>query len=180
MRVARTLLIGLMLGAAAVAATAPTEKEARTTLKVKLALLDHLGSDGLRVDVETTGGDVLLRGTVNKRETMELANTVARSVSGVDGVRNDIEVGTPTTSSKAGAAVGEAEAEVKDAVLSSKVRLALVDRMGGDGFRIGTEVASGAVTLELPSGLTPARRQEAMDTAKGVSGVERVLSVDKK
>lgn len=181
MRFARTLALGLMLGWASVAAAAPTEKEARTMLKVKLALLDHLGADALPVDVEMTGGGVRLTGTVTRRETMELAYTVARSVSGVEGVWNDLQVAsTSKGSSKVGAAVGEAEAEVKDAVLSSKVRLALVDKMGGDGLKIGTEVASGAVTLELPSGLTAERRQQALDTAKGVAGVARVLSVDKR
>ena len=152
-----------------------------TTLNVKLALLNKLGNDSLRIDVTTNDGSVTLTGTVNKRETAELAETVTESVSGVKTVHNDIKLlanqQNPSTASKA---AGEAEAEVKDAVLETKVRIALVDKMGSDGFRIGTEAASGVLTLEFDKDLSGARRQEAKRVVEGVDGVTKVISVDKK
>jgi hypothetical protein len=52
--------------------------------------------------------------------------------------------------------------------------------MGSDGFRVGTEAASGAVTLEFGSELSGARRQEAVRIVEGVDGVHKVVAVNKK
>jgi hypothetical protein len=68
---------------------------------------------------------------------------------------------------------------VKDAILETKIRLALVDKMGSDGFAIGTEAASGVVTLQFDRDLAAARRHEATALVKGVGGVTKVVSVDK-
>jgi osmotically-inducible protein OsmY len=167
----------LTLGSAAARAD-ESQADWTTTLKVKLALLEKLGTDALKVDVDTNGGDVRLGGTVAKRETAELASTVTKSVAGVQSVDNDLEVrGTPDT---VGAAVGEGEKEVKDAMLESRVRLALIDKLGSDGFKIGTEAASGVVTLEFPSELTATRRQQAKSAVAAIDGVSEVISVDKR
>lgn len=179
----------LLLGGAAVALADPTpaHSEAQdkanwtTTLNVKLALLNKLGNDSLRIDVDTLDGKVVLRGTVNKRETLELAETVTKSVSGVHDVKNNLRLkGNEENPSTASAVAGEAEAEVKDAVLETRIRIALVDKMGSDGFRVGTEAASGAVTLEFGSEISGARRQEAVRIVEGVDGVTKVISVNKK
>jgi hyperosmotically inducible periplasmic protein len=178
------IALGALTTAGAVYADHTPEHEKAnwtTTLNVKLALLNKLGNDSLRIDVETNDGAVNLRGTVNKRETLELAETVAESVSGVKTVDNDLSLkANEQNPSTASVAAGEAEAEVKDAVLETKIRLALVDKMGTDGFRIGTEAASGVVTLEFGSELSAARRQEAKRIVEGVGGVHKVVSVDKK
>jgi osmotically-inducible protein OsmY len=170
------LLAGLvvLLAGASVLAAADETLSWTTTLKVKLALLEKLGSDALRVDVDTVGDEVRLGGAVAKRETAELAETIARSVPGVARVDNDLKVAEPS-----GAAT-EAEAEVKDAVLESKVRLALIDRLGSDGFRIGTEAASGVVTLEFPAAMPAERRRDAQAATRKVSGVEKVVGIDKR
>jgi osmotically-inducible protein OsmY len=64
--------------------------------------------------------------------------------------------------------------------LQTKVKLALVDQMGTDGFRIDTDVASGVVSLAFEKDFTAARRQEAAKIAKGVEGVTKVVSVENK
>jgi len=152
-----------------------------TTTKVKLELLTQFGVDSLGVSVETNGGVVALTGTVEKRETKELASEVVRGVEGVAKVDNRIRYEAPGTSdAKVGAAVSEAELEVRDAILESRLRLALVDRMGSDGFRIGTEAADGVVTLEFPPALESARRREAVGVAEKVDGVRRVIRIEKK
>lgn len=154
----------------------------RLELKIKMTLLDKLGVDGLRVETRASdAGRVVLAGEVKKRETRELAADVAKSVEGVREVVNEIRVeGQDDQPETVGAAVAEAEREVKDAGLELKVRLALVDQMGRDGFRVGTDAAGSTVSLEFPAGFDRDRRRQAIELAKKVPGVERVVDLDKK
>ena len=179
-------LIGLaLLGATtAYAATSakaePTQADWTTTLNVKLALLDKLGSDTLHIDVDSHHGIVRLRGTVDKRETKELATTIAMAVRHVDSVENGIRLESADANpSHAGAAVGEADAEVKDAVLETRLRLALIDKMGSDGFGIGTDAADGVVTLSFDHGFDSDGRARAVAIANAMTGVSKVVSLDK-
>jgi osmotically-inducible protein OsmY len=169
----------LLLGAEAFAAPSDDPADWATTLKVKLALLEELGTDSLRIDVDADGGAVTLDGTVRKRETVELASTVAKSVEGVASLRSDLELEAAKGSDAEGA-VAEAEAEVKDAILETRIRLALLDELGADGFKIGTEAASGVVTLEFEPAWSSVQKQKAIAAARGVGGVNKVISVDKK
>lgn len=152
-------------------------------LRVRLELLQKLGVDGLRVEVDADEGKVRLGGQVKKRSTAELAEEVARKVEGVTAVANDIriegEAATTTPGEKVDAALNEAERELADAALETRARIALVDRLGSDGFRIGTDAASGVLTLEFPKGMERARRHDAIEVAKKVPGVEKVVSLDK-
>jgi osmotically-inducible protein OsmY len=173
-------LIGALLIGASAANAADNKADWTTTLKVKLALLEKLGSDSLHVDVEANAGALILKGTVDKRETRELAATVAQSVPSVKSVENNILFeASMANPSKAGVAAGEAEAELKDALLATRIRLALVDRMGSDGFKIDTEAADGVVTLAFDRTFNAARRKEAGKVVQGVDGVAKVVSVDK-
>lgn len=151
-----------------------------TKLNVELTLLTKLGADSLHVDVEAVAGAVTLAGTVDKRETRELAESITKSVAGVTSVENEILLAASEADPhKTGVAVGEVEAEVKDAILATKVRLALVDKLGSDGFRIGTEVADGVVTLVFDHDFPAERRLEANSLARGVAGVVKVVAVTK-
>jgi len=180
MALAGIALAGVMLIGGSAANAADNKADWTTKLNVKLALLEKLGPDSLHVDVDANAGALMLKGTVDKRETRELAETVAKSVAGVTSVKNDILVEASVANpNKAGVAAGEAEAEVKDAVLATRIRLALVDKMGSDGFKIGTEVANGVATLEFSHDFVAARRHEAAKIVKGVDGVTKVVSVDK-
>ena len=181
----KTFVKAALVGAVVIGASAAIAEENTadwtTKLSVKLVLLEKLGSDSLHVDVDANAGALTLAGTVDKRETRELAETIAKSVSGVKSVKNDIKLEASVANpSKASVAAGEAEAEVKDAVLSTKIRLKLVDKMGTDGFKVGTEVANGVVTLEFERNFATARREEAINVVKSVEGVTKVVSVDKK
>ena len=149
-----------------------------TTAKVKLELLNKLGTDALRMNVDTVQGKVQLTGTVDKRASVELADDIAKSVSGVTGVDNDLRLEPRTDTTEA--VMKEAENEVKDAVLEAKLRIALIDKLGADGFKVGTEAASGVVTLEFDSSLPSSERQSAERTARTVDGVKRVLTIEKK
>lgn len=190
MRLGRILCSLLLLTAVAgcdrlQSETGASDQESSTTralsLRVKLELLQKLGADALRIDVESDGGKVRLAGEVKKRASAELAEEVARKVSGVTVVESELRVaGEPEPTSSADAFVAEAEREVADAALEVRVRIALVDRLGRDGFRIGTDAASGVLTLEFPADIERARRRDAMAIAEKVRGVERVVSLDKR
>ena len=150
-------------------------------LRVKMTLLEKLGVDALRIEVDSKGSKIQLAGTVKKRATAELAEEVTRSVAGVTRVRSKLKVAEYQESSeKLGNAATEAEREVKDSLLEVKVRSALVDQMGRDGFRIGTDAASGVVSLEFPAGFAAARRDQAMEIVGKVGGVERVIELAKR
>lgn len=178
--VATMILAGAVLVGGSAASAADNTADWTTTLKVKLALLDKLGADSLHVEVDALAGALTLKGTVDKRETRELAETVAKSVEGVKSVNNDVKLEASVANpSKTSAAIAEAEAEVKDAVLSTKIRLALGDKMGSDGFKIGTEVADGVVTLEFAKDFANARRREASKVVEAVAGVTKVISIEK-
>lgn len=179
---ARIALVAAVLsGASAVSFAADNQADWTTTLNVKLVLLNKLGTDSLRVDVDAVAGAVTLTGMVARRETKELAETVAKSVEGVKSVNNDIRLDSDVANpSKASVAAGETEAELEDALLQTKVRLALVDKMGSDGFKIGTDAADGVVTLEFEKSFTAGRRQEAAEVVRSVDGVKKVVPVDKK
>jgi len=177
---ARMILVGAVLTGGSAAFAADNQADWTTTLSVKLQLLEKLGTDSLHVDVDTVADHLTLTGTVNKRETRELAETIAKSVPSVKGVKNDILLAASEANpSKTSVAAGETEAELKDALLSTKIRLALVEQMGSDGFAIGTEVADGVVTLEFEKKLVAARRAEASKVVKGVDGVTKIVSVTK-
>ncbi len=180
---AAALLLAAPLATAALAADRGADSETSSLLlelKVKMTLLEKLGVDALRVDVASKGTKITLSGTVKKRATAELAQEVARTVEGVAKVRNRIKVAEYAESpEKVGNAATEAEREVKDSLLEGKVRAALLDQMGRDGFRIGTDAASGVLSLEFPAGFSPERRAQAIEIAGKVAGVERVIELAK-
>lgn len=181
-RIAGLAVLGLLCFAA-LGRAAESQADWTVTLKVKMTLLDKLGTDALHVNVDTIAGKVQLSGTVGKRETKELASEIARSVQGVAGVDNDLRVEAQVVAEgkdPVGAAASEAANEVKDGLLESKVRLALIDKLGSDGLRIGTEAASGVVTLEFDAAMPRARRLEAEAVVREVAGVTKVISVDKR
>lgn len=184
-RLALALALVPLLGLLAAPAAAEDDAELvsfRLGLRVRLALLDKLGVDAVRVDVAAReGGAVHLTGVVKKRATAELAADVARQVPGVTKVSDDLKVQEyEETREKSAVVAAEAERELKDAALEVKVRVALVEQLGRDGFRIGTDAASGVVSLELPAGLAPERRRQAVEIASKVNGVEKVIELEKR
>ena len=179
-QLAGMVLVGAVLIGGSAAYAADKQADWTTTLNVKLALLEKLGTDSLHVDVDTDAGAVTLKGTVDKRETRELAATIAKSVASAGSVKNDILLEASVANpDKVGVAAGEAEAELKDALLSTRIRLVLIDKMGADGFKIGTETANGVVTLEFDHDFLAARRLEANNFVADMEGVTKVVSVTK-
>jgi len=143
--------------------------------RVRLALLEHLGSDGLRVQVEAKGGVVELSGNVEKRSSEELAEKVAQSVSGVREVRSRVRLSPEAQGPEPPVArvVGKIEREVADAVLEGHVKTRLLEELGKVAFDIEVEATDGVVSLSgtIPDG---AREKLAVEIAKGTPGVKEL------
>lgn len=152
---------------------------AQLGLKVKLTLLQKLGVDALHIDVDSVEGAVTLNGTVDKRPTSELAQTIAKSVAGVKSVADKIELKEYQAEGKATVAVAETERSLKDGLLQVKLRTALLNSLGADGLKIGTEAASGTVTLRFPKEMTAPMKKKASAAAKLVIGVSKVITIAK-
>ncbi|MGE0638917.1 MAG: BON domain-containing protein [Thermoanaerobaculia bacterium] len=174
-------LVALALGIGPAALRADDLKDAGLTMKVKLVLLEKLGAEALEVDVDTTNAVVRLSGDVEKRETIELAPTLAKSVEGVASVDNDLtlEADASPAKTKIERAAGEAEREVKDAILESRIRIALIDAIGASGFKVGTEAADGTVVLEMPVDFSKSDRSQAIAAVRALDGVKKVSTVTK-
>ena len=145
--------------------------------KVRLALLEKLGTDSLKVKVDLAGTKVILTGEVSKRATEELAEEVALAVPGVKKVDNRLKVvDKPTANGPVERAVRDAAREVDDAVIESRVKLAIADEVGSKVTRIEVEATDGVVSLR---GTVPddERRDLAVRAAKGVSGVTKVVDL---
>jgi hypothetical protein len=55
-------------------------------------LTRHPAIDATEIDVAVTDGEVVLRGTVERRELKRMAEDIAESISGVKNVRNELKV----------------------------------------------------------------------------------------
>ena len=149
--------------------------EALLIVRVRVALLERLKEDGLRVTINTHDGAVELSGQVEKRESAELAGRVAGSVDGVRTVKNKVTVAAEgqAVEPPVAHALGKVEHGVADALLEARVKARLLGELGKVGFGIGVDATSGVVTL---SGTVPdAERQKlAASLAGATSGVKEV------
>ena len=67
-------------------------RNAALTGKVKTALAADVGLKTLKIDVDSMGNTVTLRGAVDSEDTKRRAEQVAQGVDGVASVRNELTV----------------------------------------------------------------------------------------
>ena len=138
------------------------------TSKTKIALFADERVKGREVSVDTQKGVVHLRGKVDSDEAKSAAADVAKSVEGVQSVKNDLQVVAPT----ARKAVDANDKEIAKAVgarLTQDMQLKKVD-VRADG---------GIVTLtgEVPSITASAKASETARNVPGVKSVKNELTV---
>ena len=138
------------------------------TSKTKIALFADERVKGREVSVDTQKGVVHLRGKVDSDEAKSAAADVAKSVEGVQSVKNDLQVVAPT----ARKAVDANDKEIAKAVgarLTQDMQLKKVD-VRADG---------GIVTLtgEVPSITASAKASEMARNVPGVKSVKNELTV---
>jgi osmotically-inducible protein OsmY len=137
------------------------------TTMVKIGLLTTDGVDGTAVRVDTTNGIVTLYGTVGSEAGLLQAESAARRVEGVRGVRNLVEV-VPEAH--------RAVVEASDAEIGARIDEQLRREPSlADGDVQVRSVADGTVLLSGEAA-SLADHERALELARAVPGVKRVAS----
>jgi hyperosmotically inducible protein len=162
-------LVCLALGACAASgshrSTGQMVDDTTIAARTKTALLADSTTDGLNIDVEVDRDKVQLNGFVDSQAQVNRAGEIARSISGVASVENNLQV-----SEGGSRRTGE---YFDDKVLSSNVKAALANDALAPASEIDVEVNRGIVSL---GGFvdSSAERDAAAAAAKGVKGVQKV------
>lgn len=148
-------------------ASAATPPDAWITTKAKLALITSDNVSAQSVNVDTTNGQVTLHGKVRSAAEKAEAERLAKSIDGVKGVRNMLQVvSEPRTES-----VKVADAEMKDRVEKA---LRADDTLKDSDIAVAS-VNDGVVLLKGQA-KTIGDHLRAVETTARVPGVRRVAS----
>lgn len=145
--------------------TTRTRSDAEITARVKTALIRNDETKARQINVETENGVVQLSGFVDSEQMKSSAAATAQSVSGVQGVRNELVV------REGDRTVGRA---TDDAVIAAKVKSELAGDSGlATAADVNVEVKRGVVQLSGFVGSIE-QKQEAEQIARQVAGVTDV------
>jgi hyperosmotically inducible protein len=162
------LILSLVLGACTSTRTQQSAGEviddSVLTAKVKTALIDDQVTKARDINVETYRGVVQLGGFVDTNEQKSRAGEIARAVSGVQEVRNDLRVSSPQ------ATVGQV---VDDSALTAAVKGKLITDQTMQSYKVNVETQKGVVQL---TGFVDSAdaKSRAADIARSVNGVRDV------
>ena len=163
------LLVALAIGACSSTRTQPSAGEmvddSAITAKVKTALVGDPVTQARQIDVETYRGVVQLGGFVDSSEAKARAAELARSVEGVQEVRNDLRVGDADQST-----LGN---KVDDGLITTQVKAKLIADTRTDAYKINVETQGGVVQL---TGFVDSQdaKEQAGEVARTVDGVKSV------
>jgi hyperosmotically inducible protein len=135
------------------------------TSKVKVALVDDPLTKAGQINVETYRGVVQLGGFVDNSQQKAQATKVARSVTGVKEVRNDLQVST-----KPHATAGQ---DVDDSMLTASVKAKLMEDSTTKAYQINVGTEKGVVQLTGFVDSTTMKTR-AGELARSVDGVKQV------
>lgn len=162
------LIIALALGACSATRTQESAGEviddSVLTAKVKAALIDDPVAKARDVNVETYRGVVQLGGFVDTAEQKSRAGEVAKGITGVKEVRNDLRV------SHSQETVGQV---VDDSALTAAVKGKLIVDQTMQSYKVNVETQNGVVQL---TGFVDSNdaKSRAAELARSVDGVKEV------
>jgi hyperosmotically inducible protein len=144
--------------------TGETVDDSTVTAKVKTALARDPSTSAYRIDVDTFRGEVQLNGFVDTADMKSSATRVAKSVSGVKSVSNNLKVGPGERTA------GET---VDDGVITAKVKAALLSDPNVAGHDVNVETREGVVQL---AGFvdSSSQKSKASEVTRRVAGVKQV------
>ena len=144
------------------------------TSKVKVALIDDPITKAGQINVETYRGVVQLGGFVDNAQQKDQATNVARSVTGVKEVRNDLRVST-----KPDATAGQV---VDDSMLTASVKAKLTENADTKAHQINVGTENGVVQLTgfVDSTTMKAKAGEIARSVDGVKNVRNDLEIRQK
>jgi len=141
--------------------------DAWITTKVKMSLLVAEDVSATAVRVDTTDGKVTLYGTVSSADEKARAERAAKGVTGVQEVRNLLQVVEKSR---------QESAAVADAALSAEVEKRLAADPALHDSKIGVKSANRGVVLLDGDARTLTAHLRALEVARAVPGVKRVAS----
>lgn len=149
--------------------------DASITAAIKSKLIWSKNTEGQDTEVTTTAGKVTLKGTAETAAAKDLVGRMAMNTRGVIAVNNQLVV-TPAKTSvvdKVESTGKEAEREISDAWITTKVKSTLLYSSNVRGTDVVVNTKDGVVTLDgrLDSG---AERALAIELAENVRGVKSV------
>lgn len=151
-------------------ATKDKPNDAWLTAKTKIALLADGRVSGTRINVQTQGGGVTLRGKVENMETKDAATQIARGIDGVREVKNELAI-VPASKRKL--------VDAKDDAIVAEVDKRLKADQMLKTAKITVRSDAGVVTLsgQAPGLMASARASEVADEVAGVRTVKNELAL---
>lgn len=143
------------------------------TAKTKIALAADGRVKGRQIDVETTKGQVLLRGKVDSDSAKQAAESITKGLDGVKTVKNDLEVVAP--------AIREM-VEDKDEAITTRVKehIAMDSRLKKADISVQTNAGIVSLTGEVMDIMTSANASWTTRQVPGVKSVKNDLTVKEK
>jgi hyperosmotically inducible periplasmic protein len=163
----RYSVMAVVLGAALAAPAGAATPDAWITTKIKLALLTTEGVSGTAIKVDTVVGQVTLYGKVQSAEEKAKAESIARKVEGVQGVRNLLQVVAPEH---------EKAMQVSDEDLKQRIEQALQADHSLKSSNIDVQSVNHGVVLLGGTAKTLSAHLRAVEDTAAVPGVRRVAS----
>jgi len=171
-----TAILGMLALASACSSTRTQQSAGEViddsvlTSKVKVALIDDPMTKAGQINVETFRGVVQLGGFVDNAQQKEQATKVARSVTGVQEVRNDLRISTPQ------ATAGQV---VDDGTITASVKSKLIEDSTTKAHQINVETQKGVVQLAgfVDTTSAKARAGELANSVDGVAQVRNDLEI---
>ena len=144
------------------------------TSKVKMALIDDPITKAGQINVETYRGVVELGGFVDNAEQKEQATKVARTITGVTEVRNDLRIST-----KPEATAGQ---DMDDSMLTASVKTKLIEDATTKAYQINVGTQKGVVQLTgfVDSTAMKTRAGELARSVEGVKDIRNDLDIRQK
>ena len=133
------------------------------TSRVKAELLKDPLTTALQIDVDTLEGSVFLTGVVETKAESRRAVEIARSVSGVKKVTNNLQIGKRNF-----------KQSMDDTLTGSRIKAKLILEPGIRSLNIDVDVYNGVVTL---TGIVDCRdqRKRAIEIAQSTSEAARIV-----
>lgn len=143
------------------------------TAKTKIALAADGRVKGRQIDVETTKGQVMLRGKVDSDSAKQAAWDIAKGLDGVKTVKNDLEVVAPATREMV---------EDKDDAITTRVKehIAMDSRLKKSDISVQTNAGVVSLTGEVMDIMTSANASWTTRQVPGVKSVKNDLTVKEK
>ncbi|MGI9247134.1 MAG: BON domain-containing protein [Steroidobacteraceae bacterium] len=165
------VIVALAVGACSATRTQESAGEviddSTLTAKVKTALIGAPVTKARQIDVETYRGVVQLGGFVDSAEQKARATELARGITGVKDVRNDLRVSDADQST-----VGQT---IDDGMITAQIKAKLIADTRTDAYKINVETKGGVVQLTGFVDSEDAKRQ-ASEVARTVNGVSKVAN----